>query len=144
MHIITTSPIDKPGTSVSVAGGNRGIFDGAFRQAFRFNDQVGLKVSGQYFRGNDFEYTDPVEDQQRRDNPTNPRIGARDFDAEKWSGEARLDIRPWDDPEDGIIATYGRSLMINSVELTGIGAGMARWFLNRGCRVATCSRTAPH
>ena len=78
MHIITTSPIDKPGTSISLSGGSRNIFTGAFRQAFRFNDMVGLKVSGQYFRGDDFEYTDPVEVAQGRGQPQQPaHRGAR-------------------------------------------------------------------
>ena len=61
MHIITTSPIDRPGSTMSLSGGNRGMAQGTFRQAWAFSDKVGLKVSGTYFRGNDFEYTDPVE-----------------------------------------------------------------------------------
>ena len=122
MHIITSSPIDRPGTSVSLTGGTRDLFSGAFRQAFRFNDQVGLKVSGQYFRANDWEFVDPAEDPM----PGNPLIGARDFDAERWSGEARLDLRPWEDPEEGVTFTYGLNQLVNSIELTGIGAGQAR------------------
>jgi iron complex outermembrane receptor protein len=124
MHLITSSPIDKPGTSISLMGGSRSIFNGAFRQAFRFNEKVGLKVSGSYFTGDDFEFVDLAE--QAAADPSNPRIGARIFDAEKWGTEARLDVRPWEGSNDGVTVTYGRNMLINSVELTGIGAGQAR------------------
>jgi iron complex outermembrane receptor protein len=122
MHVLTTSPLDRRGTSVSVTGGNRSIFAGALRHALAFNDNVGLKVSGQYFRGNDFEYRDPSE----VPTPANPRIAARDFDAERFGGEARLDIRPWDGSRDGIVMTYGLNQLVSSIELTGIGAGQAK------------------
>jgi iron complex outermembrane receptor protein len=122
MHIITTSPIDDPGTSVSVGGGNQSIFTGAFRQAFRFNEKVGLKVTGQYFRGRDFEYVDPAE----VPSASNPLIAARDFDVERWGGEARLDVRPWQDSRDGVSLTFGMNQLGNSIELTGIGAGQAQ------------------
>jgi iron complex outermembrane receptor protein len=122
MHVITSSPIDRPGTSVSLTGGTRDLFAGALRQAFRFNERIGLKVSGQYFRASDWEFVDPAEEPV----PGNPLIGARDFDAERWGGEARLDLRPWDAPEDGVTFTYGINQLVNSIELTGIGAGQAR------------------
>ncbi len=118
MHIITTSPIDKPGSSFSIAGGGRNIFHGVFRQAWKFSDKAGLKFSGQYFRGDDFEYFDPSES-----GGTNPLIGARNFKSERFSGEVRLDLRPWDNPDDEIIFTYGLNELVSSIELTGIGAG---------------------
>ncbi len=126
MHLITTSPIDAPGSAISLSGGTRSIFNGAFRQAFRFSEKAGFKVSGQYFRGDDFEYVDPEEERQRQLNPSNQLIGARNFQSEKWGGEARLDIRPWDGSNDGLSFTYGLNTMVNSVELTGIGAGQAK------------------
>jgi outer membrane receptor for ferrienterochelin and colicins len=122
MHIITSSPIDNPGTSLSIGGGNRSIFTGAFRQAFRFDDKVGLKVTGQYFRGHDFEYRDPFE----VPSASNPLIAKRDFDVERFGGEARLDVRPWEDSRDGVALTYGLNQLANSIELTGIGAGQAK------------------
>lgn len=129
MHVITSSPIDEPGTALSIGGGNRSIFTGAFRQAFRFNERVGLKVSGQYFRGHDFEYRDPAEEPD----PAEPLIGARDFDAERWGGEARIDVRPWEGSADGVSLAYGVNQLVNSIELTGIGAGQARdWLYQYG------------
>ncbi len=126
MHLITSSPIDRPGTSISVAGGNRNIFHAALRQAWAFGETSGLKISGQYFRGDDFESTDPVELAAAEAEPDNPRIANRDFTAERFGGEIRYDLRPWDDPEDGISLTYGLNQLASSIELTGLGAGQAR------------------
>jgi len=122
MHIITSSPIDHPGTSVSLGGGNRSIFTGAFREGIRFSDKAGLKVTGQYFRGRDFEYRDPFE----VPSASNPLIAKRDFDVERFGGEARLDLRPWEGSEDGVSLTYGLNQLANAIELTGIGAGQAK------------------
>lgn len=124
MHLITMSPIDDPGTSISMAGGERSVFQGAFRQAWAFNENAGLKISGQYFRGDDFRYRDPVEEAAAQQQGANPLIAARDFDAERFGGEARLDLRPWDDGE--LIFAYGLNQVVNSIELTGIGAGQAK------------------
>ncbi len=129
MHIITSSPIDDPGTKVSIAGGSRDIFQGAFRQAWRMNDgKNGLKISGQYFRGLDFEYFDPVEGVARAQalaSDPNTLIGKRDFNQERFSGEIRYDYRPWGD-DDGLTLTYGLNQLVSSIELTGIGAGQAK------------------
>ena len=83
MHIITTSPIDKPGTAFSLSGGERSVFQGAFRQAWKFSDKAGLKVSAQYFRGDDWVYRDPVEESAAAQPGANPLVGARDFNAER-------------------------------------------------------------
>ena len=125
MHIITTSPIDRPGSTMSLSGGNRGMAQGTFRQAWAFSDKVGLKVSGTYFRGNDFEYTDPVEAAAAAAAP-GTIIGDRDYFSSHYGGEARLDIRPWDDSSDNIIVTGGLKTLASSIEPTGIGAGQAK------------------
>lgn len=124
MHIITTSPIDKPGTAFSLSGGERSVFQGAFRQAWKFSDKAGLKVSAQYFRGDDWVYRDPVEESAAAQPGANPLVGARDFNAERFGGEARLDLRPWEDGE--IIFSYGFNQVGSSIELTGIGAAQAK------------------
>jgi iron complex outermembrane receptor protein len=72
LHIITSSPLDDPGTALSLAGGERGLFHGQFRHASRFSERAGLKVSGQYFRADDWESQDPEELRQRTLNPGNP------------------------------------------------------------------------
>lgn len=125
MHLITRSPIDDPGTSVSLAGGERSIFHGQFRHATRVSDELGFKVTGQYFRGEDWEFTDPFEEFQQQVNPDNPLIGARDFDAERWTADARVDWRPWEGG-GGLIFSGGVNMLASSIELTGLGAGQAQ------------------
>ncbi|MFN2383946.1 MAG: TonB-dependent receptor domain-containing protein [Gemmatimonadota bacterium] len=126
LHQITTSPIDAPGTRFSLAGGERALRHAEARHAVRFSDRVGFKLSGQYFQANDWRFIDPVEATARQAAlVTDPdtRIGLRNFDAERWSADARLDVRPWDDGE--VIVAAGTNLDLHSIELTGIGAGQA-------------------
>ena len=115
----------------------------------------GIKVSGQYFGGSDFVYNDPVEVgargaaaacqaagynpveqplclnfvgdlddpaelQTRVDNVAN----GRDYDLKRWGFDVRTDFRPSD--ESSIILSGGRTQAINSVDLTGIGAGQVQ------------------
>ncbi len=117
MHMITSSPIDKPGTSVSLAGGERSVFHGQFRTAYAPSSSFGFKVSGQYFRGNDFEYQDPVEERD-------PPPLERDFLNERYSADARLDFRFGGDAE--LVVNGGMNVAAKSIELTGIGAAQAQ------------------
>ena len=120
MHIITSSPIDKQGSSISLAGGERSIFHGQFRTSVSPSESFGMKISGQYFRGNDWEYVDPLE-------PPN----ARDYFAERYSVDARFDVRFADDGE--LIFNGGSSTIGNGVEMTGIGASQVKgWGYNFG------------
>jgi iron complex outermembrane receptor protein len=116
MHIITASPIDRTGTKVRLSGGERSVFMGQFRTAFNFGpegqEKFGFKVSGQYMQGNEWEFDDPLE------------IVPRDYDLERWSGEARFDWRPSEDTE--FIATAGLNNLGSSIEMTGVGSGQAR------------------
>jgi outer membrane receptor for ferrienterochelin and colicins len=124
LHIITSSPIDDPGTKISLAGGERSVFQGAFREGVKVNDKVGFKLSGMYFRGNDWMYRDSVEVQAARQPNANANVANRDFNASRFGGEARLDLRPWNDGE--VVFSYGLNQLVNSIELTGIGAGQAK------------------
>lgn len=141
LHIITKSPIDDRGSVVSVAGGERSVLHLAGRTALRLSSRFGVKMSGQYFQGHDWEYTDPVEAEARQaaqDNfdawkLTQPpalgeaqlprsagRIGARDFDLARYSWDARADWRPTSDLS--VILTAGRASVIKGIELSGVGA----------------------
>lgn len=121
LHMITSSPLDRQGSTVSVAGGERSVFQATFRTAHAASDRFGFKVSGQYFQGRDWEYRDPAEEAART--PSNPLIANRDFDARRWGGEARLDFRPSEDSE--FIVNAGLNNSVSSIELTGIGAGQS-------------------
>jgi outer membrane receptor for ferrienterochelin and colicins len=117
MHIITKSPFGSEGTSIGIGGGERSLRNASFRHAGSSNGKVGFKISGQYFAGNDWEYVDPIELQ------ANNGVNPRDYDLEKFTGEARLDFRPNEDTE--IIFSAGLS-QANLIEMTGLGAAQAK------------------
>jgi iron complex outermembrane receptor protein len=145
LHILTKSPLNSQGTTVTLGAGERSVFSGAFRTAFLLNDNWGFKVSGQYLQGNDWHYTDPTEAAARQVALTDPgacigalairgfdaqtasascaRVGLRDFDLKRYSLEARSD---WAFGDDGrFILTYGRT-DDTGIELTGLGAGQTK------------------
>lgn len=128
MHIITKSPFSSPGTTVTVDGGERSIFRGALRHAQLLGDKAAFKVSGEYFTGRDFEYRDPAEPGTFGNQAPAGRRGTanvRNFDVERYSGEARLDLRPTANTE--AVTTLGYTNVGNGVELTGAnGASQIR------------------
>ncbi len=63
---------------------------------------------------------DPTDQALLRESVGNAALG-RNNDLERWSVDARVDIRP--DPETAIILSGGRNNSLNSVDLTGLGAG---------------------
>lgn len=79
LHSITKSPIDYPGANFSVAGGLRqqsagtgfeandeDLFQAEGRMAWASqNEDVGVKVSGAYFTGVEWRFTDPVEAEEQ-------------------------------------------------------------------------------
>ena len=120
MHIITWSPIDKPGSTISLAGGERSVFQALLRSAHRVSDRFGLKISGQYLRGNDWEHTDPVEVMAREQNPGHPRIGVRNPLNERYFADIRTDYRFADDGE--LILSGGLNNSLSSINLTSVGS----------------------
>jgi iron complex outermembrane receptor protein len=61
LHIITKSPLDDQGTSVSLSGGTRELFQGEFRTAHLITPDLGFKVSGLYLQATEWRYTDAAE-----------------------------------------------------------------------------------
>ena len=145
VHILTKSPLESRGTTVTVGGGGRSLFQGSFRSAFLLSDDFGFKVSGQYLSGDEWEFDDPTEAANRAAATANPagcladkairgvtgagaqmacgRIGIRDFSIERYGLEARAD---WRFADDGtFVATYGRNNS-SGIELTGLGAGQTK------------------
>lgn len=122
LHVITKSPFQSQGTTLTLDGGERSMFRLAGRHAQRINDQFAFKVSGEYFRANDFEYNDPNEPATW--SGTDTRVPAsrrgqpvqRDFGLERYSGEARLDYKPNDDTE--AITTFGYTMAGSALEVT--------------------------
>lgn len=148
IHIITKSPLDRQGTTVSVGGGTRSVFQTTFRTAQKLSDKFGLKFSGQYFKATEFPYVDPVEVAERAkfhgDSAAFFRqqlmlasgisaaeadrriagIGNRDNDVNRWSGELRADWRPT--PTSSLVLEGGVTNVGKAIELTGLGAAQAK------------------
>lgn len=130
LHVISKSPFTSQGTTITIDGGERSLIRGSLRTAQTLGSRVGIKLSGEYMRADDFEYSDPGEP------ATISRGGstvanARDFTVEKASGEARLDVRPRDGME--LITTFGMTQIGSGLELTGANgtAQIKNWrFMN--------------
>lgn len=134
LHIITKSPFTSQGGTATIGGGERGVLRGSARYAGLLGSKVGYKISGEFLRGEDWEYDDPAEpDSILR--PTGAISGTtavrqkvanvRDYVIEKTSGEARIDFRPKDNIE--WINTFGLTQAGNYIEITGAnGAAQAR------------------
>lgn len=147
LHMITRSPLDETGTSVSVSGGERSLFHGTLRTSQQLSGNFGVKFSGQYMRADEWAYHDSVEiatarlaqeqpavfrSQLPRDVDGSPlseaeiqqriaRIGNRDFDVLRWSGDVRADWRVT--PDLTAVFSAGMTNSGKGIELTGIGAG---------------------
>ena len=115
MHIITRSPFTSQGTTISLGGGERSILTGSLRHAGVVNEMIGYKLSGNYFRGNDWEEGRAQEDLDG--------AGELIFDTYKASGEFRVDYSPSDDTTAIIASGFTQA---TGIELTGIGAGQAQ------------------
>lgn len=147
LHLITRSPLDEQGTTLTASGGEQSIFHGTFRTAQKLGDNFAFKVSGQYLRAEEWRYTDPGEVAERAKYSSNlafyradlmratgvdqaeadrriARIGVRDYDVERYSGEIRADWRIR--PDLTTVFAAGSSLQGSGVELTGLGAAQAK------------------
>jgi iron complex outermembrane receptor protein len=112
LHVITRSPFESEGTSLSIGGGERSLVTAAGRHASTFGQRLGIKVSAQYLRGTDWAYTDLEESV------------ARDPTVERASGEVQVHWRP------GFATTVrvsaGLNHAIRNVDITAIGAAQVR------------------
>lgn len=120
LHVITKSPFTSQGTMLTVDGGNHSLFRGSARHAALIGDKVGFKLSGELFRASDFEFRDPGEPVTFPAAAPPGRAGQpneRDFDIQRWLGEARLDFRPNDNSE--YVTTIGMSKIGSALEYTG-------------------------
>ena len=142
LHMITKSPLTNPGSSVSLATGERGVLQHTLRSSHRLSDRFGFKLSGSYLTADEWQYSDPDEVAERAKFAADPffrqdlinslgitgaeaderisRIANRRNDVSRWSGEGRLD---WQVTEDAT-ATFqsGITNVGSGIELTGLGA----------------------
>jgi outer membrane receptor for ferrienterochelin and colicins len=115
LHVISKSPFTSQGTTVTVDGGERSLLRGSIRTAQTFGEKVGVKLSGEMMRAEDFEYEDPGEPDSLTRAGTRV-LNQRDFHVERASGEARLDVRPREGME--LITTVGATQIGSGLELT--------------------------
>jgi iron complex outermembrane receptor protein len=122
LHVITRSPLDDQGTTVSLSGGERGVFQGSFRHAGLASENVGYKISGMYFRGDEWRYTDPVEAGIRERaidagaDPDTLLIGQRNFDTGRYTVDGRLDFRL--DDRSTLLLSGGLNHAISNIVLS--------------------------
>ncbi|MDA1029726.1 MAG: TonB-dependent receptor [Bacteroidetes bacterium] len=126
VHMITKSPFDSKGTSVSFARGQQDVALASFRHAgVRLNGKFGYKIAAQYYSGTDFEYTDPEEIEARSQAlqagaiSDTLLIGRRDFGVKNLSVNTRLDYRF--SPTASLILNAGVTRG-NNIEITPTGA----------------------
>jgi iron complex outermembrane receptor protein len=137
MHVITKTPFESQGTTLSVGGGARSesavlpsgeedFGDKAFsraalRHAGTVGERFGYKLSGQYTQGTDWQFDDPAEpDSIPCPGGTGRCENVRDFDIKRYTLEGRTDFRPNDQTD--IILGAGLSHAGSALEMTGIGA----------------------
>ena len=126
MHIITHSPFTSQGTNVHMGMGERNLRHTTVRHAGVAGDRLGYKISGQYYTGTEWEYTDPeeVKAQALRQAEIDagadlPPLKTRDPNNRNQSIEARLDWRASDDLTAILSAGHNKANIIGG---TGVGA----------------------
>lgn len=130
VHLVTRSPFDSRGATVSLAGGERSILQATARYAAAFNSRLAFMISGAWFQGDDWQYIDPNEVQARQKaiqdgaDPDTLLIAQRDFRVKHAAGEARLDWRP--DGATTVVASAGAAQAINLIDASGAGAVQLR------------------
>ncbi len=123
LQVITKSPFQSAGTTLTLDGGDRSMLRGSFRQAgIIAEDKLAYKISGEFLNANDFQYVDPNEPTIY--SSTDPRIPperrgqpvTHDFDIRRYAGEARVDYKL--DENTQLISTAGYSLIGSDREIT--------------------------
>lgn len=150
VNVITNSPLESQGTSVTFGAGEQSVFQGAFRTSFLASQNFGVKVSGQYLRGEEWPYVDPVEADERekaRDNPDAciadrvlrglssegaelacSRVGDRDFRIRRYGVDMRAD---WRFSNRGtLVGSYGLS-DVSGIELAGLSAAQLEHWVHQ-------------
>ena len=115
MHILTKSPFNSQGTTVSIGGGERSVLLGSLRHAGVINEIIGYKFSANAFQGDDWE-------EGRAEADLNG-VKPPEFDTYRASGDFRVDYRPNSDLTTIVASGFTQT---TGLEMTGIGAGQAK------------------
>lgn len=145
VHMITRSPLTSQGTTVTLGGGGKNVFDATFRTAHKLSDNFGFKVSARQITGDEWEFTDPVETAARASADSNPaafkaermarglssanadlafgRVGIRDYEGSDFKRQSMNVRADWGlGGDDRIVFDYGMT-NTDGIELTGLGMG---------------------
>jgi len=122
LQVITRSPFSTPRNSLSISLGQRDLLQGRIRHAGIIGPRIAYEFSGEYFKGNDWGYVDPAEQQYRQAaldegaDPDTLRIGNRDNSIRQATADVRLDWTPRDSTNWTL--TAGVADAVNIVDLT--------------------------
>lgn len=133
LNIITRSPFASQGTTVFLAGGERGLINAGLRHAGTVGESFGYKITGQYFKADDWVFVDPVEEASRsailsRDtlnliNRDTLKVGnRRNSPHERFNVDAGAYYMLGDNTM--IQLNGGISQAVNTIEMTGLGAAL--------------------
>ncbi|MEH0154726.1 TonB-dependent receptor [Limibacter armeniacum] len=114
INTITKDPRKHEGTTIAINAGNQKMFSTRLRHAEKVSDKFAYKVTGEYSRGEEFEYIDSVY--LAPNNPVEELDLDRDF--EFFRGEAAMIYSPVEDMD--ITMAYGGS---NSTYLAPTNVG---------------------
>lgn len=129
MHILTKSPFDSPGTVLRIGSGERAVFDLGVRHAQVVKEGLAIKVSGQYYRGDEWPDIDPVEQAARQAalnagaDASTLRIGVREPQFQRLALDGRVDLKLLDETT---LILAGGFTQASNIELTGIGAAQLK------------------
>ena len=123
VYTVSKDPRQYPGTTLAITGGNQSSFGGRFRFARVLNEQFALKITGEYVKATEFDYTDTVY----IGSFASEEIGI-DRDVNSIHGEAALYFSPT--KESDIIVSYGGS-QNNYLSVTNAGRNQIKdWTLH--------------
>ena len=129
VHLLTRSPFESRGTSVSLAGGQQDVKMGSFRHAGTSGRTFGYKISGQYYSGDEFEYRDPEEIQARSQaiaagaQPDTLRIGRRNFSVKNLALNGAMEFR---DVRSGTLTVSSGITVADNIEVTPTGSAQVK------------------
>ena len=153
VHMITRSPLTSQGTTVTLGGGGKSTFQGAFRTAHKLSDNFAFKISAQQIQGDEWRFTDPTEVAARElanDDPVAfraereargvaseqaalafDRVGLRDYDRVGLRADDGFDFRrqsvdvraDWDLGGDDRVIVDYGLTNVAGFDLTGLGMG---------------------
>jgi iron complex outermembrane receptor protein len=119
-QIITRSPFEAPGTTLSLSGGNRDLFQAEMRQAGLISSRIGYKLTGEFLGGTDWVYVDTTGNAKRdtaamEGNPDTVLIGVRDPKVERYAVGGEFE---WHAGGETALQTgMGYALAVSAVDL---------------------------